>query len=74
MDLGIMVEGVVELDPITDRVVLRIQQEDGSNVFLDLQEQVAKYKGEEVRFILTPLQAVAEIARLVANSELKLPD
>lgn len=68
MDLGTMVEGFVELDPISDRMVLRIQQEDGSNVFIDVQEALRKYKGEEVRFILTPLQTIAEITRIVDSS------
>jgi len=67
MDLGTMVEGVVELDPISGRMVLRIPQEDGSNEFLDIQERLEYYKGEEVRFILTPLKTVAELARLVGE-------
>jgi citrate lyase gamma subunit len=65
MDLGIMVEGVVELDPMTGRMVLRIQQDDGSNVFLDIQEQLAKQVGKEVRFILTPMTSIYELAKLV---------
>lgn len=67
MDLGLFLEGVVELDPMTGRMVLRIPQEDGSNEFVDIQENMEKYKGEEVRFILTPLRTVDEIARIVES-------
>jgi hypothetical protein len=74
MDFGILVEGVVELEPITGRLVLRIQQQDGSNVFLDVQEQLEKYKGEEVRFILTPLKTVAELARMVESGEVPIDE
>ncbi len=69
MDLGILVEGVLELDPMNGRMVLRIQQEDGSNVFVDIQEAAQKYKGEEVRFILTPIRVVNELARIVEAGE-----
>jgi len=74
MDYGIFIEGVVELDPITGRLVLRIQQQDGSNVFLDVQELLEKYKGEEVRFILTPLKVVAEIAKMVEFGEISVDE
>jgi len=72
VDLGLIVEGVVELDPMTGRMVLRIQEADGSNTFIDIQERLAQYKGEEVRFILTPLTTVSEIARLVQEGEISV--
>jgi len=69
-DLGILLEGVVELDPMTGHMVLRIQQPDGSNEFVDIQERLSQYKGEEVRFILTPLRTVDEIAEMVESGEI----
>jgi hypothetical protein len=70
MDLGTFVEGVVELDPMTGRMVLRVQELDGSNTFLDIQERLSQYKGEAVRFICTPLKTVDEIARLVEAGQM----
>jgi hypothetical protein len=70
MDLGILAEGVVELDPMTGRMVFRLQQLDGSNTFLDIQEHLTRYLGEEVRFIVTPLKTVSELARMVEAGEL----
>lgn len=74
MDLGIMVEGVVELDPMTGRMVLRIQRPDGGNDFMDIQEQLERHKGKEIRFIVTPLESIAELARMVESGELDLID
>lgn len=74
MDFGIFVEGVVELDPMNGRMVLRIQQEDGSNCFIDIQQELGKYKGEEVRFILTPLQTVADLEEMVKAGDIPLSD
>lgn len=74
MDLGILGEGVVELDPMTGRMVFRIQQEDGSNSFLDVQEHMMRYLGEEVRFVVTPLRTVAELAQMVESGELSVEE
>jgi hypothetical protein len=74
MDLGTFTEGVIELDPMTGRMVLRIQQEDGSNVFLDVQEAMTKYKGEAVRFILTPLSTVEKLTEMVESGQLSTED
>lgn len=74
MDLGTLVEGVVELDPMTGRMVLRIQQEDGSNVFLDVQEALEKYKGESIRFILTPLSTIEKLTEMVESGQLSPDD
>jgi hypothetical protein len=68
MDLGIMVEGFVEVDPISGRVLLRIPHEDG-NRFLDIQEHLAAQRGKEVRLIVTPLEAIAELAKMVEAGE-----
>ena len=74
MDLGIMVEGVVEVDPISGRAMLRVLQEDGTSRFLDMLEQVTPYSGQEVRFIVTPLKNVAELAKLVEAGEIEIPE
>ena len=74
MDLGTFVEGVVELDPMSGRMVLRVQETDGSNTFVDIQERMERYKGEAVRFILTPLQTIEELTSLVESGEIQVGD
>lgn len=65
-----MVEGFVEVDPLSGRVLLRIPHEDGSNRFLDVQEQLAGQSGKEIRLIITPLDAIAALAKLVESGEI----
>lgn len=75
LDLGFRAEGVVELDPMTGRLVIRCEDvRSGGFIFLDLQEHLEKYKGEEVRCILTPLKSVQEIAKLVDSGVLRMED
>jgi len=70
LDLGIIVEGIVELDPISGRFLVRVEDERGEFGDVDVQAQMEKYKGEPVRFILTPLQTVSDIAKMVEEGEL----
>jgi hypothetical protein len=70
MDLGMLTEGVVELDPMTGRMVLRVPQEDGSFAFVDVQAVLERYKGETVRFIVTPLSTVEKLTELVESGQL----
>lgn len=69
-----MVEGVVELDPMTGRMVLRIQRPEGGNDFLDIQAELEKQNGKEVRLIVTPLESIAELARLIEDGEINLEE
>ena len=66
MDLGVMTEGTVEMDPRTGRPVLRITQ-DGGEMLLDIQDVLFRYVGQEVRFICTPMAGIAELAKLVGE-------
>ena len=72
IDLGVMVEGTVELDPMSGRMVLRYEDAHGKLQFVDIQERLSAYKDQEVRFILTPLATVAKLGDMVAKGELKL--
>lgn len=74
MDLGTMVEGIVELDPLSERMVLRIQKLDGTFTFLDVQEVLTKYTGEEVRFIMTPIRTIETLAKMVESGEKTLEE
>jgi len=72
LDLGIIAEGIVELDPMTGRHVIRVVQPDGSNTFVDVQEQLAKYNGQDVRLIVTPLETVSQLAGMVERGEISM--
>lgn len=74
MDLGVVAEGVVELDPMTNRLVLRCESINGGFEYIDVQEALQKYKGEEVRFILTPFSTIHQLADMVERGELQIGD
>jgi len=68
MDLGLMVEGVVDIDPSNGRVVLRVLQRDGSWQLLDVQAELEKHNGKEVRLICTPMETIAAVAKMLEGS------
>lgn len=64
-DLGHIVEGVVEQDPMSDRYLVRHQLADGSWRSFDIQEALAKYKGQEIRLTVASFETIERIAALV---------
>lgn len=73
-DLGLMVEGVVELDPMTGRLVIRYEDANGSFLFVDVEEHLRRYRDQEVRCIITPMRSIAQLAEMVERGEIKLED
>lgn len=70
LDLGLIAEGVVEIDPMTGHYVVRSEDPNGKITILDPQAQLERYKGEDVRFILTPLKTVSQVAKMVEEGEI----
>ena len=66
-DLGHLIEGVVEQDPMTDRYVIRIPDFEGKPAIVDLQDLLSLYKGKEVRLTLASLENLAKLAKLVES-------
>jgi hypothetical protein len=70
LDIGIVQEGTVELDPMTGRYVVRVIGDDGTNTFVDVQAEMARYNGQAVRFIMTPFSTIDRLAEMVENGEI----
>lgn len=64
-DLGHLIEGVVEQDPMTDRYMIRIPDFEGKPAIVDLQDLLSIYKGKEVRLTLASLENLAKLAAYV---------
>jgi len=64
-DLGHLVEGLVEQDPMTDHYVIRIPDFEGKPAVVDLQDLLSLYKGKEVRLTLASLENLAKLAAYV---------
>jgi hypothetical protein len=65
IDMGYLLEGVLEQDPLTDRFYLRTEDAQGRPVNIDLQEAMGKYIGKEVRFTLASFETLGRLAALV---------
>jgi hypothetical protein len=69
MDIGHLIEGIVEQDPMTDRFVIRVDNEDGTVSVFDVQEALAAYAGQEVRLTLASFQTLDHLAALVGDGK-----
>lgn len=74
MDLGLFAEGIVELDPLTGRLVLRCERQEGGFDYVDVQAVLERYKGEEVRFIVAPFSTIQHLASMVDSGQVQLED
>lgn len=73
MDFGFLKEGVIELDPMTGRMVVRCEGSSGYEYF-DVQEALEKYKNEEVRVIIVPIATIDTVAGLVESGQMTLEE
>ncbi len=67
-EFGHLLEGTLEQDPMTDRIVLIAETRDGKRVSIDLHEILRKYVGQDVRFTLASFANLEKLARLVEAS------
>jgi hypothetical protein len=70
LDLGHVKEGVVEIDPMTGRMVLRCAQQDGTFEYFDVQAALERYQNEEVRVILVPFATINKVAQMVESGQI----
>ena len=71
LDLGHVREGVVEIDPITGRMLIRSEANEGYD-FFDVQEALTKYAGQEVRVIIVPCSTIEKVSEMVHSGTLPL--
>lgn len=64
-----LVEGVVEVDPLTDRCTLRTVDEKGDPLSFDPFPALAQYAGQEVRLIIAPMATVEYVEKVAAAAE-----
>jgi hypothetical protein len=74
LDLGHVREGVVEIDPMTGRMVIRTDKPDGTCDYLDVQEALTKYEGQDVRVVIVPQATINRVAQLVDEGNLQGTD
>jgi hypothetical protein len=72
LDMGAVKEGVVEVDPMTGRMVIRSQTAQGTFDYFDVQEGLTRYKGQEVRIVIAPFATINALASMVENGTLPI--
>lgn len=65
LNLGHLIEGVVEQDPLTDHYVIHTVGPKGIPVTVDVQELLAGFLGKEVRLTLASFENLSKLAQLV---------
>jgi hypothetical protein len=74
LDTGYLVEGIVELEPMTGRLVISTRDVHGHVVQFDPHWALERYKGKEVRFTMISFEAIDHMAKLVEEGNLKVED
>ncbi len=74
IDLGYVKEGVVEIDPMSGRMLVRTETADGAFEFFDVQEALSQYEGEQVRIVVVPFKTINRIAQLVESGSLPVSE
>lgn len=70
IDFGYIVEGVVERDPITGDHTIRTADGSGKPINFNVNAALARYAGQEVRFILTSFDTINRLERMANEGEL----
>lgn len=65
LQLGHLIEGVVEQDPLSDRYVIHTLDPRGQPITVDVQALLAGFVGQEVRLTLASFENLAKLAQLV---------
>jgi hypothetical protein len=64
-----LVEGFVEVDPMTDRVTVRTEDDKGNQVDFDPIPVLSNLKGQEVRVVIVPLASVSQLEEIAKKQE-----
>lgn len=65
LNFGHILEGVLEQDPMTDRLIIRTVDRAGSPTTVDLHELLKPLLGQEVKLTVASLANLAKLAKLV---------
>jgi hypothetical protein len=68
LNMGHLIEGTIEQDPLTDKFFIRTVDQQGKASRFDIEAALAEHKGKEVRFTLISFENLAQLAELVEAS------
>lgn len=68
-DLGHILDGVIERNPMTDRLQLHTVDSKGRPHTIDLENLLAKYEGQEVKLTLASMANLQKIQEALGDGE-----
>lgn len=66
-DIGHLLEGTVEQNPLDGTYFLRLQKDDGSVSILKLSSILDPYLGQEVRLTLASIEAIDRLTKILGE-------
>jgi len=67
-NMGHLIEGTVEQDPVTNKFFIRTEDLKGNSARFDVEAALAEHKGKPVRFTLISFENLARLQELVESS------
>jgi len=64
-DLGYIIEGVVEQDPMDEKYRVRTIDKEGNQILVDPQELLTKYNGQEVKLTVASMEVIRQIQEVL---------
>lgn len=68
-DLGYIIEGVVERDPMTERLQVHTVDHQGQPMTVDILEAFEKYMGQDIKFTLASMETIQKVAEALEGGE-----
>jgi hypothetical protein len=68
-DLGHILDGVIERDPLTETLQLHTVDAQGKATTIDLEDLLSKYVGQEVKLTLASLDNIRKIQDALGDGE-----
>lgn len=68
-DLGYIIEGVLERDPMTDRIQVFTVDHQGDPKTIDVLDAFEKYEGQEIKFTLASMENIRKVAEALEGGD-----
>jgi len=68
-DIGHILEGTIEKDPLDDSYSIRLVRKDGTPDVLKISDLLDPYMGQEVRLTLASIEAIEKLTKIFEEGE-----
>jgi len=68
-DLGHILDGVIERNPMSDKLQLHTLDVEGKSLVIDLEDLFSRYVGQEVKLTLAPMDNIRRLQEVLGDGE-----